>query len=361
VPVSTDPPQVRADVPLGPLTTIGVGGPAARLVTATTTAELLTAVREADARGEPLLLLGGGSNVVVADAGFDGLVVLVRTRGRRFDGPRLTVAAGEPWDALVDAVVAQQLAGIECLAGIPGLAGATPVQNVGAYGQEVAGVITGVHAYDRAERALVDLRNAECGFGYRSSRFKAEPGRWVVTAVDFLLRPGERSDALRYGELSSRLGLDDPAATAPLVDVRDAVLDLRRGKGMVLDAADPDTAGCGSFFTNPVLDGAAYAALQERVETEVPAFPEPGGRFKVSAAWLIDRAGFPRGYGSGAAALSSKHPLAITNRGGAHASDVIALAREIRDGVRERLGVTLVNEPVLVGLSLSAVDQRGSR
>jgi UDP-N-acetylmuramate dehydrogenase len=248
--------------------------------------------------------------------------------------------------------VAEELAGIECLAGIPGLTGATPVQNVGAYGQEVAGVITRVHAYDRKERTLVDLTNAECGFGYRTSRFKADPGRWVVTAVDFLLRPGERSDPLRYGELSRVLGLDDPAATAPLAEVRDAVLALRRGKGMVLDASDPDTASCGSFFTNPVLDGPAYAALHARAEVDVPAFPEPGGRFKVPAAWLIDRAGFPRGYGSGAARLSSKHALALTNRGDATARDVVCLAREIRDGVRERLGVTLVNEPVLVGVEL---------
>ncbi len=327
---------------------MGVGGPATRLIEAHRTGELIRNVREADHHGEPVLVLGGGSNVVISDAGFDGLVVLVRTTGSTRTDARLTVAAGESWTGLVDTVVAAGLAGIECLAGIPGQVGSTPVQNVGAYGQEVADVVARVQAYDRTAGELVELTPGECGFGYRTSRFKEEPGRWLVTAVEFALRarpPGP----IRYGELSRRLaGIAEPT----LVDVRDAVLGLRRGKGMVLEAGDADTASCGSFFTNPILDAAAYEQLRVVAGADVPHFPEPEGRVKVPAAWLIDRAGYGKGYGSGPAQLSGKHALAITNRGGARAADVIALAREIRDGVRERLGVTLVNEPVLVGLSL---------
>jgi UDP-N-acetylmuramate dehydrogenase len=249
--------------------------------------------------------------------------------------------------------VDQQLAGIECLAGIPGLVGATPIQNVGAYGQEVSDVITRVTAFDRSTGELRALTPDECGFGYRTSRFKAEAGRWVVTEVEFTLLPGEESRP-RYGELTRSLGLEQGAA-APLGQVREGVLTLRRSKGMVLDPSDPDTASCGSFFTNPVLDAQAFSELSQRTSGEVPSYPEPDGRVKVPAAWLIDRAGFPKGYSSGAsgaAALSTKHVLAITNHGGATAAEVLALAREIRDRVRERLGVCLVNEPVLVDAEL---------
>ncbi len=288
--------------------------------------------------------------MVVSDAGFPGLAVLIRTRGVTRDGDRLRAAAGESWDDLVAYAVDQRLAGIECLAGIPGLVGATPIQNVGAYGQEVSDVISSVTAYDRRDAKMCVLEPAECGFGYRTSRFKSEAGRWVVTEVEFALRPGAESRP-RYGELTRSLGLEAGGGAA-VESVREAVLTLRRSKGMVLDPSDPDTAGCGSFFTNPVLDEQAFAALSERTSAAVPAFSEAGGRFKVPAAWLIDRAGFAKGYGSGAARLSTKHVLAITNRGGASAADVLALAREVRDGVRERLGVTLVNEPVLVGLEL---------
>ena len=327
---------------------MGVGGRATRLIEAHRTGELIRNVREADHHGEPVLVLGGGSNVVISDAGFDGLVVLVRTSGSTRTDARLTVAAGESWTGLVDTVVNLGLAGIECLAGIPGQVGSTPVQNVGAYGQEVADTVTRVQAYDRAAGELVELAPGECGFGYRTSRFKEEPGRWLVTAVEFGLRAGAPGP-IRYGELSRRL---EGRAEPGLADVRDAVLDLRRSKGMVLEAGDADTASCGSFFTNPIVDAAAYERLRVVTDADVPHFPEPDGRVKVPAAWLIDRAGFGKGYGTGPAQLSGKHPLAITNRGGARAADVIALAREVRDGVRERLGVTLVNEPVLVGLQL---------
>ena len=345
----TDHVSLRSGVSLAELTTIGVGGPAGHLLEVDTADSLIAAVRAADSRGEPVLLLGGGSNVVVSDDGFDGLVILIRGGGITRDGSRLMVAAGQSWDELASYAVGHQLAGIECLSGIPGLVGATPIQNVGAYGQEVSDVIEQVTVYDRKERGVRHLAPSECGFGYRTSRFKTEPGRWVVTRVSLSLRASALSGPLRYGELSRALALDDPEAGAPLATVRDAVLRLRRGKGMVLDPNDPDTSSCGSFFTNPVLGAAAYQALQSRAGLEVPAFREPDGRFKVPAAWLIDQAGFAKGYGTGRAGLSTKHPLAITNRGGASAADVIGLARKVRDGVRERLGITLVNEPVLIG------------
>lgn len=348
---------------LASLTTIGVGGPAGRLVEARTVGALIDAVRDADLRGEPVLVLGGGSNVVISDAGFAGVVILVRTSGIERQAGRLRVAAGHSWDALVDVAVSKRLAGIECLAGIPGLVGATPVQNVGAYGQDVSEVIARVDAYDRVQRKLRSLTGGECGFGYRTSRFKAEPDRWVVTAVELELRESAHSDPVRYADLSRALDLSavsnsaEPAnpptaptaPTAPIAAVREAVLALRRAKGMVLDPADPDTASCGSFFTNPVLNAASYAQLAALTGADVPGFPAPGGRFKVSAGWLIEQAGFGRGFGAGRARLSTKHPLAVTNRGGASAADVIALARTIRDGVRDRLGIILVIEPVLVG------------
>ncbi len=347
------PVQEHTAVPFATLTTMQVGGAARRLVAARSAEELVAAVQRADERGEPVLLVGGGSNLIVSDAGFDGLAVLVRSTGIRHDGTRLVVAAGHNWDDVVAFAADQRLAGVECLSGIPGLVGATPIQNVGAYGQQVSDVITRVHAYDRGRREMRHLSPGECGFGYRSSRFKLEDGRWVVTEVEFTLRASADSEPVRYGELSRALGLPAGGASgAALQEVRAAVLALRRGKGMVLDPADRDTASAGSFFTNPVLNADTYAQLTARAGGDVPAFRESDGRFKVPAAWLIERAGFPKGYGAGPARVSTKHPLAITNRGEASTADVLALAREVRDGVRERLGVTLVNEPVIVGATL---------
>jgi UDP-N-acetylmuramate dehydrogenase len=345
---------VRTQVSLAGLTTMGVGGPAERLLEVTSEQALVSAVREADERGEPVLLIGGGSNLVVADEGFAGLVIMVRSAGISHLGSRLVVAAGEPWDWLVSYAVTAGLAGIECLAGIPGLVGATPIQNVGAYGQEVADVITRVRAYERSNGEVRDLSPAECGFSYRGSRFKAEADRWVVTEVEFALPPSALSEPVRYAELSRALGID-PDARAPLAEVRAAVLALRRSKGMVLDPKDPDTHSSGSFFTNPILSESELATLATRAGVTVPSYAEPGGSYKLSAAWLISQAGFPKGYASaaaGAGRLSTKHVLAVTNPGNATAADVVALAREIRDRVRERFGVTLVNEPVLVGLEL---------
>lgn len=327
-----------------------------------------------------MLVLAGGSNVVVSDTGFPGTVVLIRSRGVRVSaedsgGPTLTVAAGEPWDEVVAQAVAAGWSGVECLSGVPGSAGATPIQNVGAYGHEVAEAICSVRAYDRFTGQVVTLGAGECGFGYRSSVFK-QPwrdggdvgGRWVVLSVDLRLARSPQSVPVTYAELAR--ALDIPlGGTAPLAEVRAAVLTLRAGKGMVLDPDDPDTYSAGSFFTNPVLDPAAYEALCARAAASgdvsaratsagaarraaPPAWPGPGGVVKVSAAWLIEHAGFHKGHAGRGVSISSKHTLALTNRGSGSTAALLDLAREIRDGVHARFGVTLHPEPVLVGCSL---------
>jgi UDP-N-acetylmuramate dehydrogenase len=340
---------VSAD--LAPLTTLRLGGPAGRLVEARTEEELVTAVREADAAGEPLLVLAGGSNVVIADAGFPGTVVLLRTAGITRDGDALRVQAGEAWDAVVARTVAEGLQGFECLSGIPGSTGATPIQNVGAYGQDVSETVTWVRVLDRATGSVVTMPAAECGFDYRTSVFKKDPRR-IVLEVAFRLQQQPESGPLRYAELAR--ALDVPVGgTARLADVREAVLTLRRGKGMVVDPADPDSVSAGSFFTNPILSPDAFAALEARAGAAPPAFPEPDGRIKTSAAWLIGRAGFARGDGDGRVGISSKHSLALVNRGGATTAELVALARAIAVRVRERLDVELVPEPVFVGLNWS--------
>lgn len=342
-------------------TTLRLGGPAARWVRATTEAELVEAVSTADAAGEPVLVLGGGSNLVVADAGFPGVVVEVATSGVRPDvedgtacgGVLVTVAAGETWDDLVALAVERGWVGIEALSGIPGAVGATPIQNVGAYGQEVAQTIASVRVWDRTLKGVRTFANADCGFGYRHSRFKADRldpwgGRHVVLDVTFQLPQGTLGAPVRYAELAGRLGVAQ-GERAPITDVRDAVLAVRAGKGMVLDPADHDTWSAGSFFTNPVVDPAV-------VPEGAPAWPQPDGTVKTSAAWLIEHAGFGKGHGldrDGArVSLSTKHTLALTNRGDATAEDLLALAREVRDGVEQRFGIRLVNEPVLVGVEL---------
>ncbi|MEE1828955.1 UDP-N-acetylmuramate dehydrogenase [Streptomyces sp. BE20] len=343
------------DAPLAPLTTLRLGGPARRLVTAHTDDEVVSAVRAADAAGEPLLVLGGGSNLVIGDAGFAGTVLRIATAGFALDGTALELAAGEVWADAVARTVDHGLAGVEFLAGIPGSAGATPVQNVGAYGQEVAQTITEVVAYDRRSGEVLALTGAECGFSYRHSRFKAEPDRYVVLRVRFALEDaGGQSTPVRYAEVAKHFGVAQDERVG-LREAYEAVLGLRSGKGMVLDPADHDTWSAGSFFTNPVLDPEQYAvflALAAERELTAPAYPAPDGRTKTSAAWLIDRAGFGKGYGSGPATLSTKHTLALTNRGAATTEDLLVLAREIRDGVRAAFGVELVNEPVMVGVTL---------
>ena len=327
---------------LAELTTLRLGGPAGRLVEARTDDEIIAAVRDAD---PPVLVLAGGSNVVVADEGVPGTVVRVATRGvERHDAAvtpgdaRLVVAAGESWDDLVALTVAEGLQGFECLSGIPGSVGATPIQNVGAYGQEVAETIESVRVYDREADRVVDMPAAECGFGYRTSVFRYHD-RHVVLSVTFRLRQDDHSGPLRYAELARTLGVP-VGGTAPLTAVREAVLGLRRGKGMVIDPADPDSVSAGSFFTNPILDVAPEGA---------PTWSEPDGRVKTSAAWLIEHAGFHRGHGNGRVGISTKHTLALVNRGGATTAELMALAREIAAAVQDRFGVSLHPEPVLVG------------
>jgi UDP-N-acetylmuramate dehydrogenase len=332
--------QVRCDVRLADLTTLAVGGPIERLVEVEDAAELIAAVREADEAGRPLLLLGGGSNVVAPDEGWPGDVVLVRSRGIERTGTTLTVQAGESWDDLVAYAVENGLAGIEALSGIPGSTGATPIQNVGAYGQEVAQTITAVRVYDRGEKAERTLAPAECGFAYRDSRLKREPGRFVVLDVTFALDASADSRPVGYAELARRLGIE-MGKTAPLADVRAAVLELRRGKGMVLDPADPDSRSAGSFFTNPIVP-ASHAV------DGCPSWPAGDGSVKLSAAWLVQSAGFDRGTRQGSVGTSSRHSLALTTEPGATATDLLAFADRVIGAVQEQFGVTLTPEPTAV-------------
>jgi UDP-N-acetylenolpyruvoylglucosamine reductase len=356
---------VREQVALSGYTTLRLGGPAARFVAAATDAEIIEAVQAADDRGAPLLVLGGGSNLVVSDDGFPGTVVHIATQGLTARDEAgdclLTVAAGEDWDALVARCVRDDLAGLECLSGIPGRTGATPIQNVGAYGQEVAETIVSVRAWDRSRGQVTDLARADLGFGYRTSTFKRQvtgaTGRFVVLGVRFRLARSPLSGPVRYAELARALGVA-AGEPAPLAMVRDAVLALRRRKGMVLDPADPDTRSAGSFFTNPVLTPGQFAALEQAVAartgtgtgTAIPRYDAPGGQVKVSAAWLIEQAGFGKGYpgapGDGPR-ISSKHTLALVNPGGSSTKALLDLAAEITGGVRAAFGVTLVPEPVL--------------
>ncbi len=339
-------------------TTLRLGGPVRRFLTARTSDALIDAVRAADAAGEPLLVLGGGSNLVVADDGFDGTVVQIASTGVEVEsvdacsGASVRVAAGEGWDAVVSRAVAEGWVGIEALSGIPGSTGGTPLQNVGAYGQEVAETIASVRTWDRQVSRVRTLSVADCEFGYRSSRLKVDvfrgAPRFVVLEVTFQLPLGTQSAPVRYAELAASLGVET-GERAPLALVREAVLALRRSKGMVLDPADHDTWSAGSFFTNPVLDPADAAGLPDAA----PRWPVTGGLVKTSAAWLIENSGFAKGYGlPGPVSLSTKHTLAITNRGTATAADVLALARHLRDGVRTRFGIELSLEPTLVNCAL---------
>ncbi|MFJ9315291.1 UDP-N-acetylmuramate dehydrogenase [Pimelobacter simplex] len=341
------------DPALADLTTLRLGGPGRSYVAVPDADALVAAVTEADAAGEPVLLVGGGSNLVVADTGFAGTIVHITSRGRAVvpaddDAVEVTVAAGEPWDAFVAHAVAEGWTGVEALSGIPGTVGATPVQNVGAYGQEVAQTISAVRVWDRMLRGERTFTAAECRFGYRHSRFKADPARHLVLDVTFRLPRGELSAPVGYAELARTLGVA-VGERAPLADVRTAVLGLRRGKGMVLDAADHDTWSAGSFFTNPIVD-------PDVVPDGAPSYPQGDGVVKTSAAWLIEHAGFGKGFGldrpGARVSLSTKHTLALTNRGGATSDELLALAREVRDGVAARFGITLVNEPVLIGCAL---------
>lgn len=375
-PTATVPPvrttRYRGDS-LAQMTTIGVGGPVAEVVNATSEAEIVDAVSTADAEGRPVLVVGGGSNILASDKPFDGVVVHdTRSEIETFmedscGGAEMRITAGTPWDEAVVYAIEHGWMGLEALSGIPGSVGAAPVQNIGAYGQEVAETLAQVRTWDRQTRQFRTLFLSDMKFGYRDSILKrsiagASP-RWVVLAVTFHMRRATLSRPIGYGQLARTLGVE-VGQRAPSSDVRAAVLELRASKGMVLDDADRDTYSLGSFFTNPVLSEEQAALLppeaprfgvarHDAVNQIGAAAPTIPGQVKTSAAWLIDHAGFAPGYNMpGPAALSTKHCLALTNRGGASGEDIAALAREIRDGVRDKFGVTLVPEPVLVGLQI---------
>jgi UDP-N-acetylmuramate dehydrogenase len=339
-------------------TTLRLGGPAQRFVEAETPEAVTEVVRAADSAGEPLLVLGGGSNLVVADDGFDGTVAWIATRGFRLDGATLRVAAGEDWDDVVARTVDAGYGGLECLSGIPGQVGATPVQNVGAYGVEVSDLLTSVRLLDRASGEVRDVPASELGLGYRTSVLKGTDSA-VVLDVEFELHTDGLSAPVRYAELARTLDVEI-GTRVPIADARAAVLDLRARKGMVLDPSDHDTWSTGSFFTNPVLDDDALPGALERItervgeDVAVPSYPGGEGRTKLSAAWLIERAGFGKGHAGpgGRVRLSDKHTLALTNRGGASTDDLLVLAREVRDGVLAAFGVRLYPEPVLVNCEL---------
>ncbi len=331
-------------------TTLRVGGPGDDWVVADSDDELVEAVRECDDAQTPVLLLGDGSNMVVSDEGFRGSVVEVASRGRvlvrRGDSAKVKVSAGEPWDELVALAVSEGWSGIEALSGIPGRCGAAPFQNIGAYGQDVSSTIVEVDVLDRETGELATLPRAACEFGYRTSVFKREPDRWVIRAVTLALSQ-EKTGVVGYSDLARVLGVETGARVA-LVDIRAAVLELRRSKGMVLDPADHDTWSAGSFFTNPVVDSA------EGVPDECPRYPAPAG-VKLSAAWLIEQSGIPPGFAIDdppTAAISTKHTLAVTNRGQATCADVLRLARVVQDRVADRFNIGLDIEPTVVGAAL---------
>jgi UDP-N-acetylmuramate dehydrogenase len=344
------PAGLQENIPLAPRTTFGIGGPARYFIEAATESDAVDALDFAARRSVPVFILGGGSNLLVADRGFPGLVLRIAVPGVAVepDGRRvlLRAGAGEDWDGVVARAVDRNLQGIACLSGIPGSVGGTPVQNVGAYGQEISDVLAAVRVLDRQEQQLRDLPLEACGLAYRTSVFNTvAAGRYIVLGVTYALHPAGDA-AVRYPELRKRLeGLNRPPT---LGETRAAVREIRASKGMLLQAGDPDCRSAGSFFKNPILGVDAFGALAA-MAPDAPRYPAPEGRVKTSAAWLIERAGFSKGYARRAAALSAKHALAIVNRGGATADDVLALAREVRLRVEERFGIRLQPEPVFVG------------
>ncbi len=351
---------IEENKPLAPFTTFGIGGPARWFIEAATEEEIAEAAAWAGERGTALFVLGGGSNLLVSDAGFVGLVLHVGLRAISVaqDSPsqRLyQVAAGEDWDQYVQRTVEDNCAGLECLAGIPGTVGGTPVQNVGAYGQEVASAIERVRAFDLQEHAFVEFSAAECAFDYRRSRFNStDRGRYVVTRVDYRLIPGD-APTVRYAELQRAIATgESEGRESNLAEVATIVRRIRQTKGMLLVEGDPDCRSAGSFFKNPVLDEkqiGEIATVSEKAPPQFPAgaSPENLGKVKVPAAWLIEQAGFAKGFTSGSAAISSRHTLALVNRGGARAADVLALAGQISNAVEARFAIRLEMEPVLVG------------
>jgi UDP-N-acetylmuramate dehydrogenase len=346
--------QMKENQLLAPFTTFGIGGPARWFVEATSEAEIVEALTWARERGVRLFVLGGGSNLLVSDAGFDGLVLHIGGKGELNDvaqeGDVFRCGAGRDWDGFVSLTVERGFAGIECLAGIPGTVGGTPVQNVGAYGQEVDTVIERVRAFDLEKQEFVELRNAECGFEYRRSRFNStDRGRFIVTRVDYRLASGG-APTLRYADLQRAIRVEREHSAEPsLGEVAEAVRRVRRSKGMLLVDGDPDCRSAGSFFKNPVVTEGQLQVIARKSAKHPPRFPVGPGHVKIPAAWLIEQAGFSKGYVLGNAGISSRHTLAIINRGGASTSEVLLLANRIISAVESGFGIQLEMELVLMG------------
>ena len=345
--------QILEQVPLAPMTTLQVGGAARYFANAVTVADVCQAVDWAKSRQFPLFVLGGGSNLVIADRGFSGLVLHIGIGGvERLaeNGKQVWEAgAGVAWDALVGQAVAANCAGLECMSGIPGTVGGTPVQNVGAYGQEVSETIAEVQVLDLRDGQLRSLCNQACGFAYRSSIFNTgDRGRYIILKVAYALQAGGEP-TIRYRDLQAHFATQPATRRPTLVDVREAVRKIRRSKAMLIEEGDEDARSAGSFFKNPVLDAAEFGRVAAGAGGTLPSYPAPGGGFKIPAAWLVEYAGFHKGYTRGRVGLSRKHALAIVNRGGATAAEVIALQDKIRRAVQEKVGVTLLPEPVFVG------------
>jgi UDP-N-acetylmuramate dehydrogenase len=350
--------RIEHEVSLAPLTTLELGGTASSFATIDSVATAKEAISWAGQHSQPVAILGGGSNVVVSDAGFEGMVVRAALRGIEVEEDaarvRVTAASGEPWDEFVEMTVAENLAGLECLSGIPGWVGATPIQNVGAYGQEVATVIEGVRVLDLISLEERTLGPEVCGFGYRTSSFREFSGRFLVLSVTYGLQRGGQPK-VEYRELRRALGIGRAAPS--LAEVRHVVHELRRSKSMVIEEDDPNRRSAGSFFVNPVLNGATLATLDERARAlgvldpteSIPSFSTEGQGFKVPAAWLIEKAGFSKGLRRGAFGISSAHALAIVHLGGGTTRELVALARDIREGVRRRFDIELQPEPVFLG------------
>jgi UDP-N-acetylmuramate dehydrogenase len=354
--------EIRHQVSLAPLTTLELGGTASSFSAIDSAGMAIEAIRWAGRNFQPVAILGGGSNVVVSDDGFEGIILQAALRGVLLQDNgatvRVTAAAGEPWDELVEMTVAENLSGLECLSGIPGWVGATPIQNVGAYGQDVAMAIEDIRVLDLISLEEKTLSREACGFAYRTSIFREFPDRYLVLSVTYALERGGRPK-IEYRELRRAFGT---AGTAPsLVEVRQAVLDLRRSKSMVIEESDPNRCSAGSFFVNPVVDAVRLAKLDELARASgaseagesVPSFPAGGQGFKVSAAWLIEKAGFAKGLRRGAFGISSAHALALVHHGGGTTEDLLALAKDIREGVRRQFDIELQPEPVFLGFPTS--------
>jgi UDP-N-acetylmuramate dehydrogenase len=334
---------------LSKYTSLRVGGPAKKIVHVSTEAEIIAAIEESE--GSPILIMGGGTNVLIADTGFDGTVIHISNDSIKAEmdacsGATLTIGAGQNWEEFVQTTIDRGLAGLETLSGIPGSVGAAPIQNIGAYGHEVSEFITRVRTYDREEKLVKTFTNSQCEFAYRSSHFKEHPGRYVILDVEFQIRQGEMSDPITYVELSKKLGIE-PGEKASVMQVRTAVLELRASKGMLI-SEDPDSWSAGSFFTNPIISQQDADSLPNAT----PKWPLNDGRVKISAAWLIENSGMHKGDAIGGARISTKHVLALTNSGSATASDIAALAKKARDQVKEKFGITLIAEVNLIGVEI---------